>query len=372
MTEAKRFQGIELSLIRRIMANAAPGAVNMALGELGYPMPPFIRDEAHILLDRGNAVYTPNAGLGIAREAVANYIDTGYSADNVCITNGAEEAIYLSLLALSDPGARIAIPDPDYTAYPAIAKLMGLDIVRLQYGEGFISVNWKEWENILSDKVRFLLLSSPQNPSGKYFNNDELINLATICNRHRITVIIDEIYRELWFDKRPPETLGIFDQAVYIGGLSKSHCMSGWRIGWAISTIETISVITKAKQYVSTCSPWLSQMLIPIALSEEGLLSMEAIRQNLMESRAIFARAVGELVRPSALHLPNAGPYAMIKAGDDLKVANHLAERGLIAVPGRAFGDVSTGWLRLNYALPDEQLAEGIAILQEYLREIDL
>jgi len=369
LTEADRFNGIKISLIRQVINDAPPGSVNMALGELGYAMPEYLRQEAHKLLDSGTASYTPNAGLNESRQAVADYYGDKYGVDNVCVTNGAEEAIFLSLFALSNPGQVVAIPDPDYTAYASIASLLGTKTVRLPFQPDLETIDWDKWESQLSQKVIFLLLSNPQNPSGKYFNNKELSRLSSICNRYRITVLVDEIYRELWFTEKPPSTAVLFDHVVHIGGLSKSHCLSGWRIGWAVSSREVISSITKAKQYVSTCSNWLAQKLIPAALSEKGLRGSEMIRLRLMKDREKTITTICEFLSHDHLHTPQATPYLMLKVEDDLQAAKELSTLGLISVPGRAFGSVTRGWIRLNYAVSPESLNRGIEILRRYYSE---
>ncbi|NMD13483.1 MAG: aminotransferase class I/II-fold pyridoxal phosphate-dependent enzyme, partial [Candidatus Cloacimonetes bacterium] len=129
MTEASRLDGIELSLIRRMTQEAPRGAVNLALGELGFPLPDVLRQKAIALLQEGTPVYTPNAGLPELRRAIS-LLYPGSSPDNVCVCNGAEEAIFVALLTLLEPGDRMAVPDPDYSAYPNIGRIMGADIVR--------------------------------------------------------------------------------------------------------------------------------------------------------------------------------------------------------------------------------------------------
>ena len=373
MIESNRFKGIEISLIRQVINLAPPGAINMALGELGYPLPAPLREQAHVLLDCGTAVYTPNAGLPELRELIAQqYLDAS-TPDQICVCNGAEEAVFLTMLAITNPGDTIAIVDPDYTAYPAIAQILGCNVLSLPYAPDLISIDWEHWDRLLGEaKATVLLLSKPQNPSGKYFNHDELNSLSTICNRHRIALVVDEIYRDLYFAEPIPRPGDRFEQLIRIGGVSKSHCMSGWRLGWVNAPSQISPSIIKAKQYVSTCAHWLSQKLAVQALSPRGMAANEDIRNRLKQDREYALDELKQLLAPCSVHAPQAGPYIMIKTPwDDLELAASLAKQGLIVVPGSAFGLLGKNWLRLNFAVHDQQLRRGLQILIESLNNME-
>lgn len=370
MIEAKRFSGIEISLIRQVMASAPPDAINMALGELRFPLDPLFKKHAESRLWAEEAFYTTNAGQMQLREQIAASYGADISPNQICVTNGAEEAIFLSLFSLSNPGDIVAIPDPDYTAYPAIAKLMQTEVRRLSFEPDLRTVNWDRWEQILSNQVRFLLLSLPQNPSGFFFNASELERLAGICNRYKITVIIDEIYKELCFGVSPPRALDYFEKLILIGGLSKSHCLSGWRIGWVLAPIGIASTIIKAKQYVSTCSGWMAQELAKLAFSETGEAAKLRIKEQLETCRNYTQNELLSVISPERLFFPSAGPYMMLDVqADDLNFCRELAQKGVITVPGTAFGEVCKGLIRLNCALPPAELSAGLGILKGTLSQ---
>ena len=371
MIESNRLAGIEISLIRRVLDQASPGAVNMALGELGYPLPECLQKQAHKLLDHGTAVYTPNAGLPELRESIAAYYGDGTVAEQICVSNGAEEAIYLSLLALSNPGETIAIPDPDYPAYTAIASILGCNVMRLPYEKDLININWELWEQLLrTSQARILILSNPQNPSGKCFNKTELNNLSTICNKQHICVVVDEIYRDLYHEEAMPGPQQEFKDLIRISGLSKSHCMSGWRLGWVNAPTPISGAVIKAKQYVSTCAHWLSQQLAIFALSPAGMRAQAEIRKRLQEDMVIALNSCAGLGNKIVVKIPQAGPYVMIKTDlNDLDQTSRLASNGLITVPGSAFGKVAQGWIRLNIALPSFALQQGLDILRTTLTQ---
>ena len=349
------------------MEAAPAGAINLALGELSYPMPQSLKNYAIEILRDGNPRYTSNAGLIELREIIAN--NHGCKAEQVCVCNGAEEAIFITLMSLINPGDTIAIPDPDYTAYPALGTILESQIKRLQFVDGFSKIDWEQWEATFKTGVKAVLLSAPSNPSGFCFAEQDATKFGDLCNHYGIIVIVDEIYTKLYFDQAPLSLQGYVQNLVRIGGLSKSHCLSGWRIGWVIAPQEIAPAMVKAKQYVSTCSNWLSQQLAIFALSPTGMAEAEAIRVRLMQSNHYLKQEL-QAKLPSlfnALHIPQATPYIMLKTvnPDDLEVSTQLANAGLITVPGSAFGEASKGWLRLNIGVELPLLERSMAILTQ-------
>ncbi len=358
MAEASRFRGIGLSMIRAIMADAPKDAINLALGELGYPLPATLRQKAIQIMANATPRYTPNAGLVELREAVAKYCGSDTTAEQVCVCNGAEEAVFLSLFSILEPGDRVAIPDPDYTAYPAITKLLGCEVVRLPHAPDLCSLDQELWESLLSQNIKALIISDPRNPSGVFLDESQKNWLADLCARYKVALIADEIYGTLSFAARVPSFAGREGNIFLINGLSKSHCMSGWRLGWVVAPKQLSSTLVKAKQYVSTCTNWLSQILALHALSGEGKHAAAEVYAQLCESRDFTIRYLENNLDSACLHIPTASPYIMLKcASDSLSVARKLATRGVICVPGAAFGDVSASWLRINYAVETDALA---------------
>ncbi len=357
-TESRRLNTLELSLIRQVLQNAPSDAINLALGELGFPLPRILREKAIELLQNNTPVYTPNAGISELRSAIANQYPNA-NPDCVCVCNGAEEAVFVTLLSLVNSGDKVAIPDPDYPAYSAISNILEAEVIRLPFESDLLSVDWNKWEQLLAQDVRVLIFSHPSNPCGHVFSPEEIDILLGICSRCQITIIVDDIYARLNFNQAPPQFYGRYQALFVVGGVSKSHCMSGWRIGWVLAPAKMISSIVKARQYISTCSNWLSQHLAAYALSEEGMQSVNAVMAQLTECRKL----VIEAFHPYAdkVILPKATPYFMLQVDeDDLQVSRNLAHKGVVCVPGSAFGSVSKGWLRINYAVSQDKLSRAL------------
>lgn len=358
LNESARLGRIELSLIRQVMQSAPPDAINLALGELGFTLPDLLRSKALELLQQATPRYTPNAGIPGLRQAISDHYH-GSSAEQVCVCNGVEEALFVTLQAILDPGDLVAVPDPDYPAYSAICKLMDASVMRLPFESDILSVNWDEWDRLLTPQVKALVFSHPSNPCGHVFSAEELERLVCLCEERGIILIVDEIYKHLWFDHAPPGFFGKAEGIFILGGLSKSHCMSGWRIGWVLSPLVLAASVIKARQYVSTCSNWLSQHLAEYALSPDGMQAADEVMEQLKACRSLAREKLSPFHQQALF--PSASPYMMLKVnGDDLSICRDLAAKGVICVPGIAFGEVTKGWLRLNYAVPQEILAPAL------------
>ena len=350
--DARRLQGIELSLLRKMMAEAPPDAINLALGELSFDFPDLLREQAARLLAKAQPAYTPNAGLALLREAVYRYLNLD-KPQQVCICNGAEEALYIALQGIVNPGDIVAIPDPDYPAYPVLAQLAGAELIRLPFADDFRSIDWAEWETKLMHS-KALLLSNPSNPSGYRFSERDFARLAKILNQNHIILIIDEIYQDLFFDEALIPHYHLVERIIRIGGVSKSHLMSGWRIGWLIADEKEITELVKLKQYISTCAPWLSQALAAYALQCPEIV--QDVRAQLTHNRALCLSTLAA----SVLHAPVAGPYLMLKCADGSARAAELIRKGVITVPGIAFGLKGREWIRLNIGVPQPTLQQAL------------
>jgi aspartate/methionine/tyrosine aminotransferase len=344
------------------MESAPSNAINLALGELSFPMPERLKEQAIKLLMDGNPAYTPNAGLNELRDLMGEICQV--KPEQVIVCNGAEEAVFITLLACLNSGDMIAIPDPDYPAYPAIASILEAKVIRLPFNTDFKSIDWDRWDKLLSG-AKAIILSAPSNPSGFCFDNESALRFSELCNRHKILVCVDEIYDKLWFESIPVSIADHLEGVVRIGGLSKSHLMSGWRLGWIIAPEIMASSLTKAKQYISTCSHWLSQKLALFALSDEGMEIAELTRMQLRANRDwLKSRFTDKLPSGiSQIHFPEATPYILMQTKDPLSYCRSMAEHGVVLVPGQAFGRVSDSFVRLNFGVRLDLLQQAIEIL---------
>ncbi len=367
LTEAVRFEGIELSLMRRIIAAAPKGATNLALGELSYELPVNLKEEAQRLLDEHTPRYTPNAGLLELREQIAALYEDAI-LEQAIVTNGAQEALFLSLFSLINPGDTVAVLEPDYPAYTSILKLLGAQIVRIPMNRDLRSVDWERHWEFLEKEAKAFILSSPNNPSGFFLKDEDADCLEAICSNSNLAVIVDETYRGLCFAGSPATLSGRVENLFTIGSLSKTHCMSGFRLGWVVVPENFSATLTKAKQYVSTCTPSLDQRLAVFALGPGGKAATDQIFIQLLQSRGAALAFLKANWPADTLHIPDATPYIMLRCDrDDVELAEQLASMKVIVTPGSAFGANTAQMLRINYAIDAEELIPALEIITNEL-----
>ncbi|MCF7858180.1 MAG: pyridoxal phosphate-dependent aminotransferase [Candidatus Cloacimonetes bacterium] len=361
-----RFSGVEKSNLRQIIDKAPRDAINLGLGEIQFSPPDNIIREALKVVEHENIFYTPNAGLIEAQQAVADYYDIDLD-DNVCITSGSEEAVFATLFSYIEPGDEVLIADPTYLAYKTIIKMLnGISIDFSLNPESDFSLDKTDFENNISPKTKILLLNNPANPTGKCFSKKEINFMVSKCIENNILVVIDEVYRELFVEKRPETLLKKEGNIIVISGLSKSHCMSGWRLGWTVSSNpELIKPIIVAHQYICSCAPYISQKAAIVALSKQGMNLQNQIRKKLKANRLFLIDAL-KTSKINLTILPNdAYPYLFIKFEiDDKLLVQELINSGLILMPGSIFGTNGKNWIRINYGVNKKKLAKALAIFK--------
>ncbi len=371
----KRLRGIEKSLIRQVFDQALPDSINLGLGEPDLPTPDVIRQAAaRVILEEQNG-YTSHAGLQQLRELVAaDYPQLGLNPDQVIITAGSQEALYLALLTLVDEGDEVLLPDPGFVAYPAIVRMAGGVPVyyRLPAAEGF-GFDSEEFLRKLSPRTRVVVCISPSNPTGRCLSRTDLESMAEALGFFSPYVISDEIYRELYYTAERPESISSFyPRTIVLSGLSKSMSMTGWRLGWMCGDAAVVQRALVLHGYVTTCASTVSQKAALSAWTDEA----ERARG---EMRSIFGTRRDHLVRLLAHELevravtPEGAFYTMVdvgKYGASMTVSAAMLEERVITVPGVAFGSEGEGFLRVSFCADESRLAEGVMRMGQALAKL--
>ncbi|PYS77470.1 MAG: hypothetical protein DMF66_09745, partial [Acidobacteria bacterium] len=271
---ARRLRGIEKSMIRQVFDRARPGSINLGLGEPDLPTPDVIRREAaRVVVEEQNG-YTTHAGLPSLREHVAaDYSHLKLSPDEVVITAGSQEALYLVLMTLVEEGDEVLIPDPGFVAYPTIVRMAGgtPKFYPLPAARGF-DFDAGEFRRQLSPRTKVVVCISPSNPTGRVLARDELDAMAGVLEGTGIYVVSDEIYRELYFTDERPASVSEFraERTLVIGGLSKSMSMTGWRLGWLGGDADVVKSALVLHGYTTTCASTVSQKAALAAWTDEA------------------------------------------------------------------------------------------------------
>jgi aspartate/methionine/tyrosine aminotransferase len=372
---ARRLRGIEKSLIRQVFDRARPNSINLGLGEPDLPTPDCIRERAVRVIREEQNGYTIHAGLKALRELVAqDYKHLRMTPEQVIITAGSQEALYLALMTIVEEDDEVLIPDPGFVAYPTIVRMAGGFPVRYRLpASRDFAFDAEEFRRRLNPRTKAVVCISPSNPTGRVLSKDELIEMAEALAGTNVLVISDEIYRDLYFTSERPRSISEFyAQTICIGGLSKSMSMTGWRLGWMCGVEDVVRSSLILHGYVTTCASTVSQKAALAAWSPAGEDARSFARKIFLERRDYLIARLKEELNLQAV-TPDGAFYTMVKVnafGDSMRIAEALLEHGVITVPGAAFGEEGEGYLRVSFCAEKNVLAEGVRRIGEALNNL--
>src|SRR5215813_14748891 len=372
----KRLRGIQKSVIRQVFYKARPGSINLGLGEPDLPTPEVIREAATGIVQEEKNGYTAQAGLESLRTLVAaDYPELRLTTDQVVITAGSQEAMYLALMTLVDEGDEVLIPNPGFVAYPTIVRMAGGSPVfyTLKAANDF-AFDAAEFRERITPRTKVVICCSPSNPTGRTLSADDLSAIAETLSGTGIYVISDEIYRDLYYGpERPRSISSLYERTIVISGLSKSMSMTGWRLGWICGEEAVIRSALVLHGYVTTCASAISQK----AALASWTLAAETARRNI---RNTFAGRREHLLASIETKLglravaPDGAFYSMVQIkeyGPSMTVAEVLLDHGVITVPGSAFGSESEGFLRVSFCADKGAITEGIERMKTALATLN-
>ena len=373
---ARRLRGIEKSVIRQVFDRARPGSINLGLGEPDLPTPDVIRREAaRVVVEEQNG-YTTHAGLSALRERVAaDYPQMNLTPEQVVITAGSQEALYLALLTLVDEGDEVLIPDPGFVAYPTIVRMAGGTprFYTMPAARDF-AFDAEEFRRGLTPRTKAVVCISPSNPTGRVLSRAELNEMARALEGSGAYLVSDEIYRDIYYTAERPASVSEFrrERTLVISGLSKSMCMTGWRLGWLCGDADVLRSALVLHGYTTTCASTVSQKAALAAWTEEAASARASMRETFHARRD---HLLGLLSRELGLRAvaPEGAFYTMVDVsahGDSMSVAERLLEHRVITVPGSAFGAQGEGFLRVSFCADTQVLEEGVRRMSEALREL--
>ena len=370
-------RGIEKSMIRKISDRAKPGSISLGLGEPDLPTPDVILREAVRVIQEEKSGYTLQAGIPALRERIiSDYPHMNLNLDQVIVTAGSQESLYLILRTLVEEGDEVLIPNPGFIPYPMIIRMVGGSAVTyaLPAANDF-SFDIEDFRNQLTPRTKVVICISPSNPTGRVLSKNDLRAMADAVRdiAPNAYIISDEIYRELYYTPAlPPSISEFYPRTIIVSGLSKSMRMTGWRIGWLAGDQDVMRAALVLHGYVVTCASSISQKAALAAWTEEAA-------QARAEYRAIFHRRrdhlLGLLRNELGLRCvtPEGAFYTMVDVsayGDDMKVAEAGLEQGVVTIPAAAFGDQSQGFLRISFCADEDRLSEGVRRLGKALNSI--
>ncbi|MGH9420456.1 MAG: pyridoxal phosphate-dependent aminotransferase [Thermoanaerobaculia bacterium] len=364
---ANRLANIELSLIRQINALATPLSVNLGIGEPNIEPDETLREFAVRAAATGSWHYTPNAGALALRKLIAE--GNGFDPKSeVCVTAGTEEALFSIFQAFVDPGDEVLVPNPGFISYTTLAKIAGATPVTYDLDPSGWRLDVGALLSRITAKTKLIVVNSPSNPLGSVIDRETLQWIASAGP----LVVSDEIYREIWYDEPPASMLGMSDNVIVVNGMSKSHAMTGLRLGWVLARETLMKPIVTAHQYVATCASAFSQSLAEsiLASADWNAAWLERVRAQFREQRETALFSIARELEVTIL--PPAGAfYAFVPSPvcDTITFAKTLAtDAAVLVIPGAAFGSLGEGFIRISYAASLDEIGTGIERIGRWLR----
>ena len=396
LTVSHRCQNIAPSVTLQIDARAkemrAAGldVIGFGVGEPDFPTPPHICDAAKEALDLGLTRYTPAAGTKELRKAICKKLlrdnDMTYSYGDILVSSGAKHTLFTILQGIIDPGDEVLIPTPCWVSYPEMVRMAGGVPIFVPADEStnFIPTN-KDIASRVTRRTKAIIITSPSNPNGSVWDQDQLQFVADLAVSHPFYVISDEIYEKLLYDGRKHLSIAqlgeqIKAQTFIVNGMSKAYAMTGWRIGYVAGPRHEISAMASFQSQATSNANTIAQYAAMKALEGDQTCVTEMV-QEFQKRRDLMVELVNQIPNLSC-RKPQGAFYIMMNIKKVLGMSYNgrtlessldfaellLAEKQVAVVPGAAFE--AEGFCRLSYAVSMEQIEEGVKRIAEFVNDL--
>ena len=363
---ASRIKSIELSQIRKMFEVTNPDAINLGIGEPDFNVPENIKTAMKESIDENDTHYTSNKGIIELREEIVkkfkkeNGINT--HPDNILVTAGASEALFICAQAFIEKGDEVILPDPGFLSYEACVNIAGGDIVPVDCKmENEFKLKADDVSEKITKNTKAIILNSPSNPTGAVMEKEDIKAIADLSMDNNFLIISDEIYEKIIYDKKHYSPAKYSDNVITLNGFSKTYAMTGLRIGYLTANEILTEELLKVHQYNIACASTTSQRGAYEALTGpqdevEKMVSEFKNRRNLIVSR----------LNEMGYETVNAeGAFYVFPKIEDEDFVKKAANAGVITVPGAAFGANGQGHVRMSYANSYENIEKAMDILEE-------
>ena len=373
---------IEPSLIRSLFnkAKAMDDVVDFTLGDPDVQPHQAIKDAACYAIQKGMTRYSQNAGLLDLRKTISEYYlrTEGYyynPQNEIMVSVGAMEGLYLAFLSMLDEGDEVIIPAPYYVNYVQMVQLChAVPVIVDKPADEPLSFNVEDIERAITDKTKIIIINTPSNPSGRLIPDHKIQAIAELAKKYDLTVIADEVYKKLIYGNKVFKSIvgieGMRERTVLVNSLSKEFCMTGYRLGYVLAPEELIAAMTKLQENVAACAPLPSQYA-----GIEALSGKEDYSKNMVdvftERRNILYNGLKDLPLIKC-YLPEATFYMMVdisKTGmKSIVFAHTLLEKAHVAVvPAIAYGKSCDNYIRIAFTIDKERIQEGTRRISQFI-----
>ncbi|WP_342044032.1 aminotransferase A [Bacillus sp. OTU530] len=376
-----RVKNIQISGIRQFfnMIQEYDNVVSLTIGQPDFPTPSLVKEAGKRAITENITSYTHNAGILELRQAASAFVKERYAlnydaANEVIVTTGASEAIDIAFRTILDEGAEVILPAPIYPGYEPIIRLMGAKPVFVDVRESGFRLTAKALEQAITANTRCVVLPYPSNPTGVTLSKEELQEIVNVLEAKDIFVISDEIYSELVYEGAHSSIAqfpSMRDKTIVINGLSKSHSMTGWRIGFLFAPAYIAKEILKVHQYNVTCASSVSQYAAIEALTAAKDAPRMMRHQYKRRRDYVYHRLTSmglSVEQPTGAFyiFPSIKQFETSSFDFAMRL---VKEAGVAVVPGTAFSEYGEGYLRLSYAYSLETLKDGCDRIEQFLQE---
>ena len=361
--------------------------ISLSTGEPDFDTPEHIKQAALEAIANGETKYPPVDGTVRLKNAIIHKLRTDnqlhFEASQIIVTNGAKQSLINMMVSMLNPDDEVIVPAPYWVSYPDMVKLAdGEPVILNCSAQTDFKVTPKHLEASLTDRTRLLIINSPSNPTGKVYSTEEYRALADVLLEHpKVMVVCDDIYEHIYWGQKPFQTLlnacpDLTERTVIINGVSKSHAMTGWRIGYAAGPLELIKAMRKVQGQTTSGACSISQAAAAAALES----SQDCVAGMRMEYKNRYEYLLAALNRIDGVECEESDgsfyAFPCFKAvidrmndiRDDVELASWMIDKaGVAMVPGAAFG--APGHLRLSYATSMENLRTCIDRIENALKE---
>lgn len=386
--QAKRMENVALSGIR-IVANKCmklesegKKVIAFTMGEPDFKTPKYIIEAAKKAMDDGKTKYPPIEGIPALKKAISErYKKLGgvsYDPQEILVTTGAAQAMFLSMMCWLNPGDEVIVPDPGYNSYTTIPHIAGA--VMKKYNlleENEFQIDIEEIKGLITEKTKMLVLISPNNPLGSSLKKETVEALAEMLRDKKLLVISDEIYDRLSYEEEAPVSIasypGMKEKTIVINGFSKYYAMTGWRLGWAAAPKELLEPMARLLFQTTAGAVSFVEEAAVAALEEEDSSCMEMV-EEFKKRRDYLVEEINKIDKLSCLR-PRGAFYVFMnikKTGmSSAEFADFLLDKCCVAVvPGTVFGDNGEGYVRLSYANSMENIKEAMKRIRAAMEEL--
>ncbi len=367
------------SKIREMHGLAGPDSINLGLGQPIVDKLPAIFEIVQQVMAYDDLGYTGYAGISELRSVIASKVcGNSGNEENVALTVGTTEGFFSTLMALIDPGDEVLIPDPGFVLYKTAIRIIGGKPVEYPTpAEMNFQLEVEEIRNGITPATRAVVINSPNNPTGRVIPESTLTELKALADEHNLYLVSDEVYQHVAFQGPAPSAWGDSDRVIVLNGVSKDLSMTGWRLGWIVSSQDLIKQISAVHHYMVACAPAISQRIL-LRLYNNEQSGIEHLRNTLLQEftrrKEILIDGISnevgwDYVPPQgALYLMVKIPEALMANSSSEDIAKDLVRRqDVITIPGSAFGSQGEGYLRISFAGEERTIVEGIQRLKRYV-----